>query len=339
MEDTIAAISTALGVGAISIIRVSGKEAIEIVNKIWSGKDLSTVPSHTIHYGFIKDGEEKIIGNMNGILIYYIKRIIRLLIPYYIILIITTWLTDSFEHLPGNLAFTQSTGHFWFLQQEVLFCLIFPIIAWSVSFFKRALKFNNLWIFFVLFLCSLLSRKYLSTDIFFLNGNGKKLQFELFIFLIGMSFGYLYKWWKYSCNEKIIFKPIINITCVLTLMFMFLSSEFFLSKLDNSFSGYFIGWEKPLLCALIAGLLLMLILIYPNCIINKILKCPILVYLGKISYTIYLVHYSMLHYVAPLSTNNKKFFAVYILSAGVAALMYKYIEQPCKKISKRITKF
>ena len=60
MEDTIAAISTALGVGAISIIRVSGKEAIEIVNKIWSGKDLSTVPSHTIHYGFIKDGEEKI---------------------------------------------------------------------------------------------------------------------------------------------------------------------------------------------------------------------------------------------------------------------------------------
>ena len=34
MEDTIAAISTALGVGAISIIRVSGPEAIEIVNKI-----------------------------------------------------------------------------------------------------------------------------------------------------------------------------------------------------------------------------------------------------------------------------------------------------------------
>ncbi len=60
MEDTIAAISTALGVGAISIIRVSGIEAIEIVNKIWTGKDLNTVPTHTIHYGFIKDGEERI---------------------------------------------------------------------------------------------------------------------------------------------------------------------------------------------------------------------------------------------------------------------------------------
>ncbi len=60
MEDTIAAISTALGVGAISIIRVSGNEAIEIVNKIWSGKDLSLCDTHTIHYGFIKVGEEKI---------------------------------------------------------------------------------------------------------------------------------------------------------------------------------------------------------------------------------------------------------------------------------------
>lgn len=53
MEDTIAAISTALGVGAISIIRVSGKEAIEKVNKIFQGKNLESVETHTIHYGHI----------------------------------------------------------------------------------------------------------------------------------------------------------------------------------------------------------------------------------------------------------------------------------------------
>ena len=58
MEDTIAAISTALGVGAISIIRVSGKDAIKIVNKIFKGKDLEKVPSHTIHYGHIINNEE-----------------------------------------------------------------------------------------------------------------------------------------------------------------------------------------------------------------------------------------------------------------------------------------
>ena len=45
---------------AISIIRLSGKEAISIVNKLFSGKDLTKVATHTIHYGFICDKEEQI---------------------------------------------------------------------------------------------------------------------------------------------------------------------------------------------------------------------------------------------------------------------------------------
>lgn len=60
MKDTIAAISTALGVGAISIIRVSGEDAVDIVNKIFKGKDLSLVESHTINYGFISDADKVI---------------------------------------------------------------------------------------------------------------------------------------------------------------------------------------------------------------------------------------------------------------------------------------
>ena len=60
MDDTIAAISTAQGVGAISIIRVSGSEAIKIVSKIFSNKKFFDAPSHTIHYGYIMDGDEKI---------------------------------------------------------------------------------------------------------------------------------------------------------------------------------------------------------------------------------------------------------------------------------------
>jgi len=57
MNDTIAAISTASGVGAISIIRVSGIEAIEIVNSVFTG-DLKIVDTHTINYGYIKEGNE-----------------------------------------------------------------------------------------------------------------------------------------------------------------------------------------------------------------------------------------------------------------------------------------
>lgn len=58
MNDVIVAISTAKGTGAISIVRLSGKGSIDLVNKCFKGKDLTKVDSHTINYGFIKDGKD-----------------------------------------------------------------------------------------------------------------------------------------------------------------------------------------------------------------------------------------------------------------------------------------
>ncbi|PKR77434.1 tRNA uridine-5-carboxymethylaminomethyl(34) synthesis GTPase MnmE [Halalkalibacillus sediminis] len=54
-QDTISAISTPIGEGAIAIVRLSGDEAFSIANRIFSGKDLEDVDSHTIHYGSLKD--------------------------------------------------------------------------------------------------------------------------------------------------------------------------------------------------------------------------------------------------------------------------------------------
>lgn len=56
-EDTIIGISTPLSKGAISIIRLSGKDSISLVNKVFKGKNLEKVKSHTIHYGYIYDKE------------------------------------------------------------------------------------------------------------------------------------------------------------------------------------------------------------------------------------------------------------------------------------------
>lgn len=53
--DTIAAISTPVGEGAISIVRLSGTDAISIANRLFKGKNLEEVTSHTIHYGKIID--------------------------------------------------------------------------------------------------------------------------------------------------------------------------------------------------------------------------------------------------------------------------------------------
>ncbi len=58
MFDTICAISTSRGIGAISIIRVSGKEALTKVAPLFDGKNLLEVPTHTIHYGHIVKDKE-----------------------------------------------------------------------------------------------------------------------------------------------------------------------------------------------------------------------------------------------------------------------------------------
>jgi tRNA modification GTPase len=57
-EDTIIALATPQGVGAIAVIRLSGKEAIQLTNKVFKGKDLEKQASHTIHFGTIRDGDK-----------------------------------------------------------------------------------------------------------------------------------------------------------------------------------------------------------------------------------------------------------------------------------------
>lgn len=57
-SDTIIALATPSGVGAIGVIRLSGPEAISLVNEVFSGKDLSVQHSHTIHFGTIRDGRQ-----------------------------------------------------------------------------------------------------------------------------------------------------------------------------------------------------------------------------------------------------------------------------------------
>lgn len=58
-QDTIVALATSPGAqGAIAVIRVSGNEAITIVNDVFKGKDLTKQESHTLHFGTIRDGEE-----------------------------------------------------------------------------------------------------------------------------------------------------------------------------------------------------------------------------------------------------------------------------------------
>jgi tRNA modification GTPase len=57
LTDTIVALATPAGTGAIGVIRLSGADAIQIANRVFIGKDLSKQASHTLHFGKISDGQ------------------------------------------------------------------------------------------------------------------------------------------------------------------------------------------------------------------------------------------------------------------------------------------
>ena len=57
LADTIVALATPQGVGALAIIRISGNNALEIANAVFYGKDLIKAPTHTVHVGTIRNGD------------------------------------------------------------------------------------------------------------------------------------------------------------------------------------------------------------------------------------------------------------------------------------------
>ena len=64
LTDTIIALSTPPGAGAIGVIRLSGPKAIEVVDEVFHGKDLSQVEGYTLHFGKIKDEEGKVLDEV-----------------------------------------------------------------------------------------------------------------------------------------------------------------------------------------------------------------------------------------------------------------------------------
>ncbi|MCB9285068.1 MAG: tRNA uridine-5-carboxymethylaminomethyl(34) synthesis GTPase MnmE [Lewinellaceae bacterium] len=64
LDDTIVALSTPPGIGAIGVIRLSGARAVEIVDSVFEGKKLAEQASHTAHFGTIKDAEGKALDEV-----------------------------------------------------------------------------------------------------------------------------------------------------------------------------------------------------------------------------------------------------------------------------------
>ena len=219
--------------------------------------------------------EQRFFG-IRQIVVYYWRRIIRIIPITWLCLFFATWGLYCFDPndvisekgLLPNMFFIKSLGHLWFLQQIMLFYIFVPVIMCVIGGFKKIMSFwkkvdADLCTFVFLNIIGLLLQKYLTTEVFYLTANGNAQSFRIGLLLIGMSFAYLY---KSNVIKKLSFDGFVSrigtLYIILFCAFTILSSEQILNKISSRFEKYYIGWEHPVMIVYLASIVIIILMVF-----------------------------------------------------------------------------
>ncbi len=297
---------------------------------------------------FKKDGELAFLSFKEWIF-YYGKRLLRVLPAYYTYLLFVAYFTgtifvtafDGYGSLLLHMCFFKVGGHLWFIQQEMAFFLICPVILCLTAILKKTLKkvitkdwqISLLQALFVAILAYLFYR-FLHINLY---GNNSIVAFMPQRIMTGMVAAYLYQALKASLpklGETKGFQILTDIYMVFFVLFCILSSEWILSRIDPAFTGYYIGWENPLLVLNLTCLALILLASSGNCLFKKFASHPLIGFLASLSFSMYLFHFPFLSLLGS-GSRARTFLLVYLVTVGFAYLVKKGIEEPVQKLFKK----
>ena len=282
--------------------------------------------------------------SLNKTVKYYRNRIIRIIPVFWLTLFLATMFRqfynlsdfDSYYNLFLNMFFIKSMGHLWFLQQEMLFYLIYPILGIAIFFLNRILSHakmtpfqKNLFLAIILIAVSLIYKRYWM-DIIHLYGNGKQQPFRLEQFLMGMGAAAVYKALKLT-KPKFpgeLFRWAGKVYVFLFLIGCILSSHEILRLYNPDWDTLNVGWHYTLYITTGVCLIILILLFFPNEAAAKFLGCRCLAYIGKLSYIIYLIHW---YFLDCFRQDNHVTFFLAVLSVSIccAAMLHVLVEIPC----------
>lgn len=257
---------------------------------------------------------------------FYIKRFFRIF-PCYIVVLITAFLIKyipNIETLIKHIFLLEGMGHFWTIPVEFMFYLIIPLIIYIM--FKIKNKKLSTAFLILLFIITELISPYTKSI-----GNSINLRWYLPVFIMGMLTAIIFK-----KNEQKKLKPkiICDITVLIVLTMMLISVPYIRNiifgippddYLSNKYLFFGLGWS-----------IIILAIQNSKYIINILNKSKVLIYIGKISFPLYLVHYIVLSKISSDTNIIAKFIIVFLISFTISIIMNKLIEQPMIKLSKKI---
>ena len=271
--------------------------------------------------------------NIKDIIKFWSRRINRVVPAYYFLLtVIFIFVTKDLRHYLLHLSFLQADGHFWSIPQELLSYILIPIILLlSTVIFRNKRALQGL----ALIALGLLLDIIFTKEIFHLNGNGVQLKFFVMPFLIGAGFAFLRgSTFVKNAMKRNNVRIALLLGGVLILLSFFFSAEYYL----GIFSQYvpvldYIktppAWNYPFYFALSSGILLLILTTYDKSFLAKIFQLHILRFIGIISFSLYLIHPSIISLLrGQTSSQHSQFLLVLLVSTLISIVTYGLIEKP-----------
>lgn len=282
-----------------------------------------------------KERSEERFLSLWGILRFYGSRAVRILPGYYLVVLLVYFQSGDYwlsrEQFIGLLYFNELWGHLWFVFSYFWVTVFIPYIMLLLLLLAKKIKaLNNdlvcSVIFFVLGgIIRILCLREDATD------------FRLSQLMVGIGAGYLC---RYIRNNERFKTSIIKlktagdvlILFIVLIMFIF-SSEKGLNLIHPGFGDTSLGWDYMYISAFMMGLLIILTCLFKEGIAAKIFRIKPLVFVGKLSYPIYLLNYLIALQVRPKS-EFFWFICVFSASLVLAYLMdsaFNAVIRLCKK--------
>lgn len=281
-------------------------------------------------FPWTKDGEEK-ISSPKFFLYFYIKRIARIIPAYWLCILFFNWINGTLfnnkREIARSLFLIQTSGHNWYVQHLMVGYLCVPFLMVLIYILKNKLHFNNIIVAVLLTYGAFILSKHLlfSSKLYLLWNGGNHRHLYSGLVILGMGVGYIYKSININFNKTAyIILDFLELSLIL-IMTVFTSHKF-LTRLGID---YIFGWKHPDICGIFGALLILIAAINNKGLMSKAIGNRLLVFIGKISLEVYLIHYYLLSYFDLMA--GKKFFIIVILSVPVSYMMHKYINEKIYK--------
>lgn len=262
-----------------------------------------------------KDAYEQRFFSVWNILKFYKSRAVRILPAYYLVLLIV-YLQTGFTVIKKNvflnlLYFGEIYDHLWFAYAYVWLMYVIPFVFVILLLFAKRIKFlrNDLVCAGIFLVISALIRIfYLGNDMF---------DIRLDQLMLGISAGYLFRYLRK--NDKVInsvkkHSLAGQIVMIFLFLLFVLSSCDLLKYIDPKLEYYYVGMQLIFTVGFLMSILVLLVALYPDCLVGRFLQNKALVFVGKHTFTIYLLN----SFIIPqLNIQSKYFLFICVFSTSL----------------------